>query len=234
MAKNEEKININSINKRKKTLRKIKLSLCIILVCLIVLYIILVVIYEEGRFTVSLDKNLMMKKGITLYENSETKESKEKLQAGKIDFMDNISIKWIHENINNEADGAHNGENYIAYTFYISNNGEEEVDYWSEIIIDDVIKDVDEAVRVMVYLNDERTVYAKKNSVTGQPEKDTKAFYSDTDVMLENRKGFKPGQTDKYTIVVWLEGDDPDCVNALLGGEIKMHMDIKEEHVEQK
>ena len=52
--------------------------------------------------------------------------------------------------------------------------------------------------------------------------------------MLKERKDFKPGDTDKFTIVVWLEGDDPDCVNALLGGEIKMHMDIKEEHIEVK
>lgn len=234
MAEKQETVNVGGINKRKKTFKKIKLSLCIILICLILLYIILTVIYEEGRFTVSLDKNLMLKKGITLYEDSSNKNPKDKLAAGKIDFMDNISIKWIPENINNEADGAHNGDNYIAYTFYIENNGDEEINYWSEIIIDDVVKDVDEAVRVMVYLNDEKTVYAKKNSFTGEPENDTKEFYSDTDVMLEQRKGFKPGQTDKYTIVVWIEGDDPDCVNALLGGEIKMHMDIKEEHIEQK
>lgn len=234
MAENKDTVTVNSINKRKKTLRKIKLSLCIILICLILLYVILVVIYEEGRFTVSLDKNLMLKKGISLYESSATKNAKEQLQAGKIEFMDNISINWIPENINDEADGAHNGDNYIAYTFYIENNGDEEINYWSQVIIDDVVKDVDEAVRVMVFLNGERTVYAKKNSFTGEPEKDTKVFYSDTDVLLEERKGFKPGQTDKYTIVVWIEGDDPDCVNALLGGEIKMHMDIKEEHIEQK
>lgn len=234
MTKKEDTVNVSKINKRKKSLRKIKLSLCIILICLILLYIILTVIYEEGRFTVSLDKNLMLKKGITLYEDSSSKTPKEKLQAGKIDFMDNISIKWLPENINNEADGAHNGDNYIAYTFYIENNGDEEINYWSEIIIDDVIKDVDEAIRVMLYVNGEKTVYAKNNSFTGQPEKDTKPFYSDTNVMLEQRKGFKPGETDKYTIVVWIEGDDPDCVNALLGGEIKMHMDIKEEHIEQK
>ena len=34
--------------------------------------------------------------------------------------------------------------------------------------------------------------------------------------------------------MIWLEGDDPDCVDALIGGEIKMHMDIREEHIEQK
>ena len=42
-----------------------------------------------------------------------------------------------------------------------------------------------------------------------------------------------PEDIDKITIVIWLEGDDTECVNALLGGEIKMHMDIMEEHTEE-
>lgn len=234
MAKNEDTMTVKKITKRKTRLKKIKLSLCVILVLLILLYIILTLIYKEGRFTISLDKNLRLNKGIVLFENSQTKEFKDELVADQIQFMDNISIKWIPENINNEAEGSHNGDNYIAYTFYIQNNGDASINYWSEILIDDVVKDVDEAVRVMVFLNDSRTVYAKLNSVTGKPEQDTEPFYSNECVMLKERKDFKPGDTDKFTIVVWLEGDDPDCVNALLGGEIKMHMDIKEEHIEVK
>lgn len=50
--------------------------------------------------------------------------------------------------------------------------------------------------------------------------------------MLECRQDFKPGDIDRFTIVVFIEGDDPDCTNALLGGELKMHMDITEEHVD--
>ena len=51
---------------------------------------------------------------------------------------------------------------------------------------------------------------------------------------MEKVSDFKPGDLDKFTIVVWIEGDDPDCTDALLGGEIKMHMTITEEHIEQK
>lgn len=234
MAKKEYTMTVEKIHKRKTKLKKIKLSLCIIMVCLVLLYMVLTLVYEEGRFTVSLDKNLMLKKGIVLYESVETKDAKNELAAEKIEFMDNISIRWIPENIHNEGEGSHNGDNYIAYTFYIENNGDDTVNYWSEIIIDDVVKDVDEAIRVMVFLNDNKTVYAKLNSSTGKPEEGTKPFYSETSVLLEERAEFKSGEVDKYTIVVWIEGDDPDCVNALLGGEIKMHMDIKEEHIERK
>jgi hypothetical protein len=26
----------------------------------------------------------------------------------------------------------------------------------------------------------------------------------------------------KYTIVIWVEGDDPDCIDYLIGGSIKV------------
>ena len=100
--------------------------------------------------------------------------------------------------------------------------------------IDDVILNVDEAIRVMVYLNGEQNVYAKLNGFTEEPEEDTKAFYDDGTVMLECREDFAPGDIDRFTIVIFIEGDDPDCTNALLGGEMKMHMEITEEHIEQK
>ena len=52
-------------------------------------------------------------------------------------------------------------------------------------------------------------------------------------IILEQIKDFKPLDLDRYTIVVWLEGDDPDCTDPLIGGELKMHMVITEEHIEQ-
>ena len=50
----------------------------------------------------------------------------------------------------------------------------------------------------------------------------------------KKREGFKPGDIDKFTIVIFIEGDDPDCLDPLIGGEMKMHMDIKEEHIKQE
>ena len=86
----------------------------------------------------------------------------------------------------------------------------------------------------MIFLNGEPTIYAKENSLTKEAEEGCEKFYSNTLPVLRERKSFKPGEIDKYTIVIWLEGDDPDCVDALIGGEIKMHMNIREEHIEQK
>ena len=52
--------------------------------------------------------------------------------------------------------------------------------------------------------------------------------------MLEERKAMNPGGSDRFTVVIWLEGDDPDCVNDILGGELKMHMDFTEEHLSER
>ena len=232
MAK-EVIVNAKKIKKRKKFFKITKISLACLLLFLIFIFIILNVIYKGGKFTVSLDKRLALDSKIVLYEDDEVKEEKRKLEARDLEFMDNISIDWLPQNIDNEANGSHNGENYIAYTFYIANNGEEIINYWYSVIIDDVIKNVDEAARVMVYLNGDRRVYAKVNSYTNEPEKDTLPFYSKDEAVLEQRKDFKPGDIDKFTIVIWLEGDDPDCVDNILGGEIKMHMEIREEHKEE-
>ena len=130
-------------------------------------------------------------------------------------------------------EGSHNGDNYIAYTFYLGNTGIQTVNYWYEVVIDDVIKNVDEAVRIMIVLNDDVKVYAKENPLTHEAEKNTEKFYKNEMPVLDNRSNFKPGDVDKITIFIWLEGDDPECVDNILGGEIKMHMEVTEEHIEQ-
>ena len=232
MTKFEFEITSKKIYKRDLRIKVIRLALLILLIFLILLYFILSIIYEAGRFTIILDRNVSWEKGIVLYEKLGEKVVSRKLEAERFDEMDNISIDWLPQNIDTEAEGSHNGDNYLAYTFYIENEGKDAVNYWYSMPIDDVILNVDEAIRVMVYLNGEKTVYAKLNGYTEEPEEGTKAFYSDDTVMLESRQDFAPGDIDKFTIVVWIEGDDPDCTNALLGGELKMHMDITEEHID--
>lgn len=232
---NKEKIKLNSekIREREKKLRVVKIGLLTMSLFLIILYFILKVVFETGYFTISLDPEFAKKSGLIMYENKEIKEEKKILKATKVDFMDNISVKWLPENLNDDIDGSHNGENYLAYTFYLENQGSDPINYWYSIVVDEVIKNVDSAIRVMVYRNDEKMIYAQPNKSTGKAEEGTEKFYSNTEVVLKNRENFEPGEIDKFTIVVYLEGDDPDCVDSLIGGEMKMHMDITEEHIRE-
>ena len=235
MAKGEVVLTAQKVKKRKKTEKIILISLLALLLFLVIAYFILNIVYNEGSFTISMDKNTYLESNLVMYESLNDRSSVYRLSTSKIAFMDNISIKWLPDNINNEAEGAHNGENYIAYTFYLENQGEETINYWYSITIDDIIKNVDDAVRIMIFVNDDQVVYAKKSAITGEPEPDTTPFRDDDEtIILEKREGMNPKDIDKITIVIWLEGDDPECVNAILGGEMKMHMDINEEHVEER
>ena len=231
----EIKVTAKKLKNRKKRIKFARIALLILLVIFVIFYLILGIIYKGGRFTITLDPNFSLESGITLYESLNNKSKTNKLYASDIDFMDNIALEWLPNTIDSGSNGGpHNGDNYIAYTFYIANEGKEVLNYWQEIYIDDVIKGVDKAIRIVIYQNGERTVYAKKNDITNTLEPNTEAFYSNDLAVLKGRKDFKPGDIDKYTIVIFIEGNDPDCVNELLGGEIKMHMDIREEHKKQK
>ena len=46
-------------------------------------------------------------------------------------------------------------------------------------------------------------------------------------VMQYTRKNFKVDESDRYTVVVWLEGEDPECVNDIMGGEVKLKMTLE-------
>jgi len=234
MAKGEVVLTAQKYKKRKKTEKIAMIVLLVLLLLLIIAYFILNIVYNEGSFTISMDKNTYLDSNLVMYESLNDRSSVIKLSTSKIAFMDNISINWLPDNINNEAEGAHNGENYIAYTFYLENQGNETINYWYSVTVDDIIKNVDDAVRIMIYINDDQVVYAKKSAITGEAEPDTTEFRDDDTIILESRQGMNPDDRDKITIVIWLEGDDPECVNAILGGEMKMHMDIYEEHIEEK
>lgn len=210
-----------------------RVILAIIVIFLINVYIILSIFYRGENFTVTLDSEYGRESGLVIYEDKEHKYTRTFLRSKDIDFFTDISVNWLPEDIDNGGDGSHNGKNYIAYTFYAENMGQDTINYWTTIKIDDVIKNVDEAIRVMVFKNGNRVIYAKNNKETGEPEQNTQPFKNDDTVMLELSENFKVGDIDKWTVVVWVEGDDPECKDDLIGGEIKMHMTLTEEHILQ-
>lgn len=216
--------------KRRKKIKKIaKLALLILILLLLILYVIVGIIYNGGNFTITLDKNLYLQKRLIIYDDPNYKVYRSELYAESLETFDNISYKWLPNNLNEYEGGSHNGDNYIAYTFYIENTGEEESDYWSEIVIEDVIKKVDDAVRIRVYKNGEYNTYAKI-AANGKPEANTIPFETDKVVVTEHVEHFMPGDKNKYTIVIWIEGTDLECTDNILGGEIKIQMNFNSEY----
>lgn len=231
MMKKELKLSSKKMQKEKKLKRNLRIALIIIFFILLLLYFVVGIIYNNGNFSISLDRNLYFDKGLIIYDDPSYKVYRTELLAEAPKTFDDISYKWLPNDISEHAGGSHNGDNYLAYTFYIENQGEETADYWSEVVIEDVIKNVDDAVRVRIYKNDEYVTYAKMGS-DGVPEPNTVAFQEENLVVREHTENFKPGDIDKYTIVLWIEGADPECTDNILGGEFKVSMQFNSEYVE--
>ena len=227
----DERMRPFAVRATAKSVRKrnvmLKLGIIILLIIILLLgafYALSVFVNKAGNFTVWIqdgDMNL-----ITLSDTPDFEKCSTMLEADIIPQMDNITKSWMPDNLT-EIDGCHNGENYIAYTFYLKNAGINEIDYSSQIDIHAVTLGADHAVRVMVIKNGEETVYAKAQKDSTEPEPDTEPFLSNTVVMSDVTESFEPGEFDKCTVVIWLEGEDPECIDNIRGGVVKMSMHFK-------
>lgn len=63
-----------------------------------------------------------------------------------------------------------------------------------------------------------------------------KSFRSDTVIASGSMSEVDPQEVHKYTVVIWLEGDDPDCTDDLIGGHLGMDMSFQlvSEHNEEE
>ena len=78
-----------------------------------------------------------------------------------------------------------------------------------------------------IYQNGEKTVYGKtKSNGKGKESDCDEEFLASTVVMRTQKEGFEPKDRDKYTVVIWLEGNDPDCLDNIIGGTIKFNMNF--------
>ena len=229
--KNKVKLSASKVKQEKKTNKIFRIVLILIILILLILYFVIGIIYNRGNFSITLDKDLYFDDGLMIYDDPEYKVYRSELLALAPDTFDSMSYKWLPDNLGEEKLGEHNGDNYLAYTFLIENTGDKEVNYISRVVIEDVIKNVDEAVRIRIYKGSEYVTYAKLSN-KGEPEEDTVPFLEDKIVMEEHVENFKPGDINKYTVVVWIEGTDPDCTDNILGGEFKAYMNFSSEDAE--
>lgn len=74
------------------------------------------------------------------------------------------------------------------------------------------------------HVTKEQKEYHQFTSVEGLYQFQTIPWKSKDLVCSGSRQKMKVGEADKYTVVVWLEGDDPDCKDDILGGHVEMSM----------
>ena len=68
---------------------------------------------------------------------------------------------------------------------------------------------------------------ANENSTKEYYRLVAKPFQTDEIVTSGKREGMQVGEIHKYTVVLWLEGDDPDCTDDLIGGHIGLEFNFK-------
>ena len=188
-------------------LDRLQLLLLGLLLLVAVLFIAAFMQEKMGNFTINLDRLELYRRGISIADNGEFKNATARLKAATVQDATNISIQDLPENLD-EAEGSHNGKNYMAYTYFVRNAGKEDLGYVASITLDSCSKGAEDAVRIAVWKNGERVVYASRV------------------ICKYEEKNFLVGNVDKYTIVVWMEGDDPECVDSIIGGSVQFTMHI--------
>ena len=222
--------------------------------------------HRVGSFTVSLEaKNAQL----TLSEKSDFKNRTSFLRVGDVPGFQ----EFTYAKFRNYGDAVIDGEEYdyktgirvnkkgkehtdfLKYTFYIKNIGEDPATYDFSLQILDVVateqeQSLEDSFRVMVYVDGVPTVYAKRLQVphieNGEPdyrapvsvnkgdasidfpfEGYAEMFNSSQEVMSEKQRNLESGEYRKYTIVTWLEGfQSSGDAEALEGASIKLGVKI--------
>lgn len=199
---------------------------------LLIFYSFTLLYDRTGRFSVSIE-NPSTGFAITLSETPDFTTRSSRLTNDQQVTITNIRGEDILPNVDG-VNGAHNGKNYLAYTFYCKNVGDAAASMHYELTFNNVTNGIDEAVRVRVYVNGEKTDYAKTksgrldpNDVGPEEHFCDEEFFGTYSVCKKVINIVQPDDYVKFTVVIWLEGEDDDCVDSVINGQIKFDMNIE-------
>ncbi len=181
-------------------------------------------LYQKfGSLSISVNKYDSSRYSLILSETRDFSSPAATIAAKEVPDITNISGDDLPADLDN-IDGQHNGANYFAYTFYLMNNGENTLTYEYKIVFSNITNAVDKAIRIRLYVDGTPTTYARTRSDGTGPEPGTVEFLSANTVMTGSKANFEPENVSKFTLVIWIEGGDPDCTDELIGGELKCEM----------
>lgn len=224
----QKRMNILRVTANEIKSFKLRRKICVTLLAAVVtltalLYIAAALHRNMGRLSVGIAKDDMTRYGLTLSETRDMKFCTSRLNAEINERITNISRDDLPDNLS-MIDGQHNGDNYIAYTFYLEHRGTDATDVEYAVTIKGVTLGLDAAMRVRLYIEDEYVEYAKTRDDGTGPEPYSTEFYSIDTVTTGILEDYAPGDKTKFTIVIWLEGDDPECVDRVIDGMATVEM----------
>jgi len=188
---------------------------------------------NAGNMIMSVDPSAAMR-GIRLSidPDPDAPHTLTRLMSEPIEDAKDITYAWIkldevQDTLGNYTDEDHD---YVAYTFYVKNDGAETVDLRYYIKITEVYNNLDKGIRVILIDEGQETLYMKPDSTNDTYYPDTmpaaEHFLTQSIIMRRIVPNFKPGERRKITVVIYLEGYDPDTNDDLMGGMIKLQMNF--------
>ena len=196
-------------------------------VVMMISYAFVLLYNRTGRFSVMVD-NPDTTYAITLCEHPDFRTKSSRLTNDQQVTISNLCGEALPKNID-QVDGEHNGEHYLAYTFYCKNIGAGKESLVYEMTFNNVTNNIDECIRVRIYVNGVPTDYAKTRSDGGGMESHLcdKTFAGKYVVCREEIPEVGFDEYVRFTVVIWVEGDDPDCNDSVVNGKIKFDMQIE-------
>lgn len=184
----------------------------------------------SGNFVMSVTPD-SYRRGILLSTDKEFLIPTSRLNAKALSDASDITYSWINIDKVKQTDGEYIDPSfkYLAYSFYLKNIGEETVAVSYTIDIRSVHLGVDEAIRILLISDDSEVLYQKPDSIPFEYGDMPQAvpFIDETRVCQDTINSFRPNQIKRYSVLLWIEGEDPDCTERIKGGQIKMHMNFK-------
>ncbi|MBE6686881.1 MAG: hypothetical protein E7591_06575 [Ruminococcaceae bacterium] len=230
---------VAALQQRLKVTKWVLLSLLLLVILLYLLFIFFGRMGgtggDKGDFTVTVEKG--SRNMISMSEFEDFKNPAVMLLGTSQHDMWHCTKEWIPEDLQEQSKGgAHSSiePSYLAYTFYIKNVEDNEVKYTYDIdLVDEYVpkelKAID-ALRIMVIKNGEETVWAKAPIDGSALEEGTKEFTGKKEVIEQKGNTIEGGKTDKFTVVMWFEGTDPECINDIFKSSLKFKMDFSVEN----
>ena len=174
-------------------------------------------------------------------EDFDNGEGRTTLYAKSLDKIRDIDGNFaVPEDVYKGDGGSHNTEDYFAYTFYLKNVGTSYLHSTMTMAITLNTKHIADAIRIEVYETKlfttiEETTFIKyaKRAADGSDEpisydidKGNCTSFIDNNYICKKGVEAPVGGILKYTIVMYLEGPDPECINDILGGTFGFNIDF--------
>lgn len=213
-------------NKPQKNKKKLAFIIVLLITGFLSAVFVFVTIYGQytGTYLVTLTRETRGK-GITLSESYDFVKKSTTLKIEPLNFTEDIIEAFDYQTIES-TDGQYfepirKKQHYIAYTFYLRNNGNEVVDLDYMIYNHDDYKDL--AMGTAVWIK--RTLI-KDDVLDDNPYTQyySKAYTSKDLICTETIEMFNPGETYKFTIIIWLNGEGLgiETKPEMIGGALKL------------